>query len=165
MQSTRNPISSNYDLDSTFPKYSRFPSPSGSYEVIENSPTRYQVRVPITSGKQKTFVLSFERILIHDLELLQSSANILVRVNGHKITVEAKIETTDVYGNLKISKICKDVTLPSDCDMQTLKTKEESCALIISAEKNPISPSNFVPIKVDYLIFLSINCVKGASSL
>ncbi|CBY09943.1 unnamed protein product [Oikopleura dioica] len=129
MQSTRTPISSNFGLDSTFPEYSRFGSPSGSYEVIENSPSRYQVRVPITS------------------ELLQSSANILVKVNGHKITIEAKIEATDSYGNLKISKICKDVTLPSDCNMKTLKTKEESCALIISAEKNPISQSNFVPIK------------------
>lgn len=88
-----------------------------------------------------------------------------MKVNGHKITIEAKIEATDSYGNLKISKICKDVTLPSDCNMKTLKTKEESCALIISAEKNPISQSNFVPIKVGIFLYLQINGVEGASSL
>lgn len=83
------------------------------------------------------------------LDLLQSSANILVKVNGQKVTVEAKIEAKDVYGNRKVSKISKDVTLPADCDMKTLKTQEEGNALILSAEKTEIYQPAFIPLKVE----------------
>ncbi|CAG5094875.1 Oidioi.mRNA.OKI2018_I69.XSR.g13930.t1.cds [Oikopleura dioica] len=116
-------------MDSTFPDYSGLGNSAGSYEVIENSPKRYRVRVPVTS------------------DLFSSSANIIIKVNGQKVTVEAKIEATDAYGNKKISKICKDVTLPADCNMKTLKTQEENNAVIISVDKNEISQPDFVPLK------------------
>ena len=58
-------------------------------------------------------------------------------IHGQTIKLKAEMEIKDRDGNTRISKIFRDITLPTDCDAGTLSAKMIGPNMVLSSRKNP----------------------------
>merc|ERR1712226_1280839 len=109
--------------------FSRPRSNNSTYNVKRNDDDVFQAEVPL------------------GVEFSNKPDAVKVVMSGNTVTITAKIETVDVNGAKRMSKVYKDVTLPSDCDLKTMEANIYGENMVISAKKGRKPTDSFVPIR------------------